>query len=81
MRRTLTRSCRGTRDAARALTRRDRRATWLERKVAARLGARLWARENFVFFSLVRVREERLAFVGAFGRWFRVPLLEPRPRA
>jgi len=63
------------------LTRRDARASWLERKVAAHLGARLWRRENYVFFSLVRVPEDRLAFVGVFGRWFRVPMLEPRPRA
>lgn len=37
----------------------------------------MYSRDNYYFFSLVRLPEDRLTFVGLFGNWFRLPTALP----
>lgn len=49
-------------------------SSWLERKVVAHLTSNMYLRKDYYLFSLVRMPEDRLTFVGLFGNWFRLPL-------
>jgi hypothetical protein len=53
-------------------------STWLERQVISHLAANMYRRHDYYFFSLVRMPEDRLTFVGLFGNWFRVPAPLPK---
>ena len=39
----------------------------------------MYRRDDYYFFSLVRLPEDKLTFVGMFGNWFRLPTLTPAP--
>jgi hypothetical protein len=37
----------------------------------------MYRRNSYYFFSLVRMPEDKLTFVGLFGNWFRLPTTLP----
>ena len=41
------------------------------------VAANMFKRDNYYFFSLVRMPEDKLTFVGLFGNWFRVSRPSP----
>ena len=56
-------------------------STWLERKVVSHLAANMYRRQDWYLFSLVRMPEDKLTFVGLFGNWFKLPSMLPPKKA
>lgn len=56
-------------------------SAWLERKVVSHLAANMYRRDDYYLFSLVRLPEDKLTFVGLFGSWFRLPTLQSKDKS
>lgn len=48
-------------------------SSWLERKVVSTLTALVYERRDFKFFSIIRVPENGVTYLGAFGFWIPLP--------